>query len=117
MNRAMYITMRAVPERSKSADWPWSALRNRSSRWCIAWLRLMFGALLGFSTLSVASAKTQLIDSLIDQHGKPTAALAKLLALTGVSAVDNFDDLVKQTQAHWYQGQGGRERWQFDSRF
>lgn len=114
LQRCMYGRQSRAEKRSDYAE---SAWQNHSNRWRNAWLRLVFGALLGFSALSVASAKTPLIDSLIDQQGKPTAALAKLLALTNAPPVNNFDDLVKQTQAHWYQGQAGKERWQFDSRF
>ena len=47
-------------------------------------LQLMLGICLGFSVASSASAKTQLIGSLIDQQRKPPAALSELLTLTDV---------------------------------
>ena len=94
---------------------PFKQLPSHTRRWYVVLLQLMLCICLGFSVASSVSAKTQLISSLIDQQGKPTAALSELLALTDVAAVDNFNDLVRQTQAHWFQG--GKERWEFDPRF
>jgi hypothetical protein len=111
------ILAQAAPLRlaNTKRNMPLKRLPSHTRQWYVVLLQQMLGICLGFSIASSASAKTQLIGSLIDQQGKPTAALSELLALTDVPAVDNFNDLVKQTQAHW--SQGGKERWEFDPRF
>jgi|GEM_PF-493544 len=109
------ILVQAAPLRlaSTKRNMPLKRSPSHTRQWYVVLLQLMLGICLGFSVASSASAKTQLIDSLIDR--KPTVALSELLTLTDVPAVDNFNDLVRQTQAHWFQR--GKERWEFGPRF